>query len=143
MRARLIASVVAVLAALLVGSGVATAADCGTTVDQWVGTHTGTLTGSLDPEPMTVVIEQGLEITTILSARENPVQTPTGTPAINGQLYPIHWSVIPVEPVYHYAGNEVSCSGGVVTSFSGFEYTWIPGWGMFVVASFDLSRGAP
>ncbi|GAB3438964.1 hypothetical protein [Actinophytocola sediminis] len=148
MRTRVIASIITFIAVFgLLTPGVAQAADCGTTtVDQWVGTHTGTLTADPFTEPMKVVIEKegssGLKITTILEERADPVLTPTGTPAINGEIYDIWWSVIPVEPVYHFASSELSCANGVVTGFSGIEYTWLPGWGMYIVATFELSRSA-
>ncbi|GAB3444466.1 hypothetical protein [Actinophytocola sediminis] len=147
MRKRSVLSVMFVAASLfLAGPAVAQAqVECGTTKEQWVGTFDGeAITYGVQHAPMNIEVIQNdagaLQVTTELDGTVYP--TSGGYLAEERMSWLIRYAEGSFVPwtSFQTGRGEVTCSGGVVTDFTGYGYSYITGYGVVWTEDFELGR---
>ncbi len=145
MRTRLIISVLAVLASLLVVAPFAqAAAECGATEEQWIGGFDGSHVDRPGPLPLSIEVTRNAEGTLGVETEVNGAIYPTTYVEI--VLKRLTWTVLlppnPLFPSRHYAPDfgEVTCSGGIVTSFTGYALDYMLGYGEVWFSDIELVR---
>ncbi|WP_460406893.1 hypothetical protein [Actinophytocola sediminis] len=118
---------------------------CGATAEQWVGSFDGDHIRSWStPIPLSVEVTQdatgALQVATDVDGVGHPMTH------VDIVLDRLHWIVERPEdlffPLRKYGANpgEVTCSGDVVTSFSGYVLDFLPGYGEVTFSDFELVR---
>ncbi|OLF17505.1 hypothetical protein [Actinophytocola xanthii] len=149
MRNKLIISLITVAASLLLVAPASAnaAAECGATAQQWVGSFDGDhIRDWGDPIPLHIDVTRdsagALRVTTDVDGTVYPT---SGAQITLNRLF---WSISYPEGSFipwtgydtEYQG--VTCSGGVVTRFTGYALDYFPGYGPVFFADFELVRAS-
>lgn len=138
--------VVSVVSLLLVGPTFAQAtAECGPTEEQWVGGFDGShVNNPGDPLPLSIEVTRNAE-GTLRVATDVDGWIP---PVVDGDigLKRLTWVISKPAgsffPLRQYGADfgEVICSGGIVTSFTGYALDFLPGYGEVLFSDIELAR---
>ena len=147
MRARLIGSMIAAVAALFLTAptSASAATECGATAEQWIGSFDGNhVFGWRAPIPLSIEVTRNAEGTIRVTTDVDGTIYPEGGGSIT--LNRLSWIVSYPEGSFvpwslYTAGYQgVTCSGGLVTSFTGSVSDYFPGYGFMGYSDLELAR---